>query len=210
MLNNIYIISSLRWIILLFRIRLLRRNNDIRISKPKQLSNFNISIKGCNNTILIEDKTVLTNTKIEISGENNRLVIHKNARFYGPCRIIMQGNSLVEIGENAGIRGVDFLSKDGAIQVGELCMFSYGIVIRTHDSHKIISLESNSITNNPKDVVLGKHVWVAQNVTILKGVTIGDNSVLGFGSIVTKDCGSNSVMTGIPAKVVRTGITWDY
>ena len=143
-------------------------------------------------------------------GDNNRLVIHKNARFYGPCKIKLHGNATIEIGENAGIRGVEFLAKDANIYVGELCMFSYGIIIRTHDSHRIFDLETGAETNKPKDVRLGKHVWIAQNATILKGVSIGDNSVIGFGAIVTKSCESNSVMTGIPAKVVKTGIYWDY
>jgi acetyltransferase-like isoleucine patch superfamily enzyme len=153
---------------------------------------------------------VLTNTSIEIYGDNNHLIIRKNARFLGPCHVKLHGNATVEIGENAGIRGVDFLAKDGAIKIGDLCMFSYGIIIRTHDSHRIIDVASNEITNKPKDVIIGKHVWIAPNVTILKGVTIGDNSVLGFGSIITKGCAPNCVMTGIPAKVVKNGITWDY
>lgn len=186
------------------------KRNVIHVAKPKQLSHFKLSVYGRNNTITIEDNTVLANTSIDITGDNNHLVIRKNARFLGPCHVKLHGNATVDIGENAGIRGVEFLAKDGKIKIGELCMFSYGIIVRTHDSHKIIDLASNVVTNQPKDVILGKHVWIAQNVTILKGVTIGDNSVLGFGSIITKGCAPNSIMVGVPAKVVKTDIRWDY
>ena len=89
-------------------------------------------------------------------------------------------------------------------------MFSYGITLRNHDSHKIIDPKTQQILNPPKDIVLGSHVWVAQNATILKGCRIGSDSVIGFGSIVTKSCAPGSIMTGIPAKVVKENIIWDY
>lgn len=96
------------------------------------------------------------------------------------------------------------------IEVGELCMFSYGITLRNHDSHRILNPETKHVLNPAKDIVLGKHVWVAQNATILKGCHISDNSVIGFGSIVTKSCNPGSIMVGTPAKVIKEGITWDY
>lgn len=89
-------------------------------------------------------------------------------------------------------------------------MFSYGITVRNHDSHRVLNPETKQVLNKPKDIVLGKHVWVAQNATILKGCHIADDSVIGFGSIVTSSCEPGSIMVGIPAKVVKEGITWDY
>lgn len=48
-----------------------------------------------------------------------------------------------------------------------------------------------------------KNVWIASNVTILPGVHIGDNSVIGAASVVTKDIPANVVAVGSPAKVIR-------
>ncbi len=96
------------------------------------------------------------------------------------------------------------------MEIGALCMFSYGITLRNHDSHRIIDPSSGRVLNPPKDVILGRHVWIAQNATILKGCHIGDNSVIGFGSIVTKSCPPGSVMAGVPAKIVKEDINWDY
>jgi acetyltransferase-like isoleucine patch superfamily enzyme len=53
-------------------------------------------------------------------------------------------------------------------------------------------------------ITIGNNVWIGGNVVINPGVTIGDNSVIGSGSIVTKDIPSNSVAIGNPCKVVRT------
>ncbi|MGO1885884.1 MAG: DapH/DapD/GlmU-related protein, partial [Citricoccus sp.] len=49
----------------------------------------------------------------------------------------------------------------------------------------------------------GRRVWLGANVTVLPGVTIGDNSVVGAGSVVTKDVPANTVAVGSPARVVR-------
>jgi len=54
-----------------------------------------------------------------------------------------------------------------------------------------------------KEVILEDNVWVGANAIILKGVRIGKNSVIGAGSVVTKDVPSNVVVAGNPAKIVR-------
>ena len=54
-----------------------------------------------------------------------------------------------------------------------------------------------------KPVTIGKNCWIAGNVTILPGVTIGDNTVIGAGSVVTKDIPANSLAFGNPCKVAK-------
>lgn len=168
-------------------------------------------ISGNNNKVIIGKNCLLTNTRIQIGGGNNQVIIEDNARFIGPCKIIIEGeNSVLHIGNNAGIRGVEFNLNGARIDVGELCMFSYGIILRNHDSHKIFDLNHTTILNPPKDIILGKHVWVGQDAKILKGCHIGDDSIIGLGAVVTKSCKAGSVMTGVPARVVKENITWDY
>ena len=184
--------------------------NNIIHNRSKIGSGFRIFIEGKNNNIEIGKNCLLTNTQIIMHGNDNSIFIDDKVRFMGPCKIVMGGVSSLVIKYNAGIRGVEFNLNGANIEVGELCMFSYGITLRNHDSHRIINPIDGSVMNSPKDIVLGKHVWVAQNATILKGCHIGDNSVIGFGSIVTKSCDSGSIMTGVPAKVVKENVNWDY
>ena len=178
--------------------------------QSKRGNRFVIKVAGNKNSIQMGKECLLTNTHIRMSGDNNHLIIEDKVRFMGPCKIIMGGNATLHIKWNAGIRGVEFNLMGANIEVGELCMFSYGITLRNHDSHRILDPETKEILNPPKNIVLGKHIWVAQNATILKGCHIADNSVIGFGSIVNKSCNPGSVITGIPARVIKEGITWDY
>ncbi len=120
----------------------------------------------------------------------------------------MDGNSTLHFGYWSGIRGVRFLLRDANIEIGEHCMFSYGIIVRNHDSHHILDAKTGDVTNHPKDIIIGKEVWVGENATILKGVSIGNYSVVATGSVVTKSCGNGVVIAGNPARIVKEEITW--
>ncbi|MGL5042392.1 MAG: acyltransferase, partial [Culicoidibacterales bacterium] len=96
------------------------------------------------------------------------------------------------------------------VDIGEDCMFSRDITIRTGDSHSIIDLNTNKRVNFPKSVFIGKHVWVGYGANIAKGSEIQQNSVIGAASYVNKvfKCG-NVVIAGVPAKITKENITWD-
>ncbi len=193
----------------LFPVRTKGENNHVSIGS-KLGHGFILMVSGNNNEITIGKDCLLTNTVVIMRGDNNRLVIHDKARFIGPCRIFLCGGANLVIGENAGIRGVEFNVEEGRMEIGERCMFSSGITLRNHDSHRIHDSSNGGVLNPPKDVVLGRHVWIAQNAAILKGCHIGDDSVIGFGSVVTKSCPTGSVLAGVPAKIVKENINWDY
>ena len=53
-------------------------------------------------------------------------------------------------------------------------------------------------------VISGRNVWVGANVSILPGVTIGDNSIIAAGSVVTKDVPANAIVAGVPARFIRS------
>ncbi len=56
------------------------------------------------------------------------------------------------------------------------------------------------------EITIGKNVWIGERVTILSGVTIGDNTIIGANSVVTHDVQSNTIVAGIPAKVLKSEI----
>ena len=56
----------------------------------------------------------------------------------------------------------------------------------------------------PAPIHIGKRVWIGSNATILPGVTIGDGAIVAAGAVVTKDVPENTIVSGVPAKVMRT------
>lgn len=169
-----------------------------------------LEIRGNNNIVEIPNDVLLGNVEIYISGNNNHLIVDSKTRFHGPCKIALDGNATLIFGYDCGVRGVDFNIKNGTVKFGKKVMFSYGIKIRNHDSHKIFKIGDAEQINPPGNITVGNHCWIGMDATILKNVTIEDDSIIGLGSIVTKDCPNNSIMAGNPAKVVKTGIEWDY
>ena len=95
------------------------------------------------------------------------------------------------------------------ISIGNDCMFSNKVQLRTSDSHSI--LDENTKRINPgNDIEIGNHVWIGTEVIVLKGATIPENCIVGARSIVTSSLNAspNSMITGMPARVVKTNINW--
>lgn len=77
------------------------------------------------------------------------------------------------------------------------------MVIRDNDGHEIVNGEEPS-----KPIVIGNHVWIGERATILKGVTIGDGAIVAANAVVTKDVEPNTLVGGVPARVIRRGVEW--
>jgi len=93
------------------------------------------------------------------------------------------------------------------ILIGKDCLFS-NVVIRACDQHAIFDADSGDRINHSADIVIEDRVWLAENVTVSKGLTIGSDTVIGSHSVVTKPIPPGCVAVGIPAEVKRTGIRW--
>lgn len=90
------------------------------------------------------------------------------------------------------------------IKVGNDVAIASDVIIRGCDDHKIISCPHEMT----KPVLIGNHVWIGQRAMILKGVTIGDGAIVAAGSIVTKDIPANTLVAGIPAKIIKREVYW--
>jgi acetyltransferase-like isoleucine patch superfamily enzyme len=95
------------------------------------------------------------------------------------------------------------------MEIHKDCMLAKYVEIRTGDSHSIVDKETGKRINKAANVCIEEHVWIGAHAKILKGVTIGNNSVIGTASVVTKDVPEGSIASGVPARVIRTGISWD-
>ncbi|WP_162942352.1 acyltransferase [Desertimonas flava] len=78
------------------------------------------------------------------------------------------------------------------------------------DMHSIVEVSSGRRLNPPADVEIDDRVWVGQRSLLLKGTTIGVGTVVGAGAVVTSTLPGNSLCVGVPARVVRSGISWHH
>lgn len=114
----------------------------------------------------------------------------------------MWGGMHVHLGKNVYINYNCTLVDDANIYIGDGTMIAPNVTI-VAASHPISpKLRAEGYGCN-KPVYIGKNVWIASNAVILPGVHIGDNSVIGAGSVVTKDIPENTLAVGNPARVLR-------
>ena len=114
------------------------------------------------------------------------------------------------IGDNKGVinigkyclitPGVRIMAAE-RIEIGDACMIAHGAYLSDADWHGIY--DRAEPVGKTKPIVLKDNVWIGDSAIICKGVTIGKNSIIGAGAVVTKDVPENSIYAGNPAKLVK-------
>lgn len=94
------------------------------------------------------------------------------------------------------------LVDDADIFIGDDCMFAPNVIIAT-GTHPVLPELRKQVYQYNLPVRIGNCVWLGAGSIVLPGVTIGDNTVVGAGSVVTKDLPANVVAVGNPAKILR-------
>lgn len=166
-------------------------------------------IEGDGNRLLVERGAVLTGL-LNLAGSDNTVTIGENAVARG--QFTVKGKDLTfSVGRKTTMVSVFLVCQEsGGISIGEQCMISRDVEIRTSDSHALIDLATRRRINTPGAVTIGDHVWIGARSMISKGAGIPHDSVVGAMSFVNKAFDEpNVVIAGVPAKVVRTGVTWD-
>jgi acetyltransferase-like isoleucine patch superfamily enzyme len=115
-----------------------------------------------------------------------------------PCIITVNSNASLEIGSNCGFSGtvIGCFSK---IIIEDFVRCGANTLITDSDWHL-----DDVRSGLPKPICIKKNVWLGVNVTVLKGVTIGENSVIGAGSVVTRDIPDNVMAAGNPCQVLKS------
>lgn len=106
----------------------------------------------------------------------------------------------IHIGKDVFINACCHFQDHGGVTLGDGCQIGHNVVFATlnHD----VAPERRADTY-PAPIVLGKNVWIGSNSTILQGVTIGDNSIVAAGAVVTKDVPANTIVGGVPAQTIK-------
>jgi len=115
--------------------------------------------------------------------------------FYTDC------GKNIRIGKNVFINSGCRFQDQGGITIGDDALIGHNAVLATLN-HSFAPDDRKSM--EPAPIVIGKNVWLGANVTILPGVTIGDNAVVAAGAVVTKDVPEGMIFGGVPAKAIKS------
>ncbi len=111
------------------------------------------------------------------------------------------GQGIIRIGDfvllSPGVR----ISASDKIIIGDGVMMANGCYVTDSDWHTLYDRTRRSSTPTP--VVLENNVWLGDGVTVLKGVTVGENSVVAARSVITRDIPKNTVVAGNPARIIK-------
>lgn len=161
-------------------------------------------------TLVVDRKSILRNLSISIAGHNATLKIGAYSNIRGSI-FIRHHNSTVSIGNYTTTVNCSFFALEGkSINIGDDCMFSSNVILRTSDEHSIIDLSKNSRINPAEDINIGNHVWIGEGVTINKGVILPDDVIVGSAAVLTRnEYKSHSIYAGIPARQIRDNVSWN-
>jgi maltose O-acetyltransferase len=117
---------------------------------------------------------------------------------YGDGELILGNNSY--IGNYSSMQ----LTKGFKIEIGNNCQISHNVRMYTSsaDPDQDFTIQKVKPPKNG-DIIIGNGVWIGANVFINPGIKIGDNAVIGANSVLTKDVLANTIVGGVPAKLIR-------
>ena len=112
------------------------------------------------------------------------------------------------IGNGTVINGPTSIVSRAGVKIGAYCHIAMNTMIMDYDLHKH-AVAGEKPVDIPKEITIKDHCWIGHNVTILKGVTIGEGSIVGAHSIVTKDVEDRTMVAGVPAKKIQGNVIWE-
>ena len=156
------------------------------------------------------------------SREAQKITMEINTKFHEPDELAELFSKLIgkkvgdnfglfppfytDFGKNIAIANNVFINADckfqdqGGIFIDEGALIGHGVVLATLN-HELDPKRRQQI--KPKPIRIGKNVWIGANAVITQGVSIGDGAVIAAGAVVNKNVEANTVVGGVPAKVIK-------
>lgn len=128
-----------------------------------------------------------------------QICIGKFLMSRGPLYLKCTEDAHIQIGEKCFFNHNCSITSATKIEIGDHCMFANNLVIVDHDHVIKDGVVSGELKAEP--IVIEDNVWVGANVTILKGVHIGEGAIIAAGAVITKNIPAHSKAMGVPARI---------
>lgn len=142
------------------------------------------------------------NTSLRIF-ENATLMVQRDFKINTGANITVYPNAKLQLGSGYANNNVK-IDCNTTITIGNRVFIASDVIIKDGDGHVI----NNKPEKMSQPITIEDNVWIADRAIILKGVTIGAGAVIAAGAVVTKDVPKNSLVAGVPAKVIKENIEW--
>ena len=175
------------------------------------LDKSEITFLGKNNILFCEENVELVDSELHFSGDNGIIWLGSNRNKY-KLSVTIFSNCVFHMGKDNYINGKMsvILSEQKHCYIGEAGIISFNVGIRNADPHLIYSCSTGKRINESKSVYIGDHVWIGQDVRILKGTQVDSGSIIGAMSVVAgKKIGHNSTWAGNPCRLLNNDVFWD-
>lgn len=166
--------------------------NRIRVLSPYVKAR--VEIWGCDNTLEIEEGCEMLPDAFICIGAPDCPAHH--------CRL--------HIGRNGSFKDgfeIRLMENGSEVTIGEECLTSDRVQLWCTDSHAI--LQDGKVINIGRSISVGNHVWLGMDVKMSKNSGVGNNCIVGWGSVVTRTyTEDNCILAGCPASIVKRGVEW--
>jgi len=187
--------------------------NKIAYDKAATENEISIQFGNTNNGTVILGSGCGVRGRILLASDQCLFSASGFFRQGGPSTIdvVINGPAAALFGRNVSSVGSQWIieGENRCLIVGDDSMISWQVEARNYDSHAVFDLETGTIINEPTDIIVGAHCWLGQKVVISRGISVGNGAILGIASVVTADVPACCAVAGVPARVVRQGVTWD-
>ena len=145
-------------------------------------------------TIRIAQRYMLCKSLCVDVGDN--VSIHDNVFFFNVDKM--------KFGNNVSVHPMCYFQASGGIEIGNDVSIAHGVTLMTQNhsyEDRNIPIKDQPVISKP--IIIEDNVWIGAKATVLYGRRIGKNSVIAAGAVVTKDVPPNTVVAGVPARVIK-------
>lgn len=178
--------------------------------KRALLRGTSIRVAGSHNLVELGEAARLYDVSIDIRGSNCRLSIGDGCILKGASIELSEDETCLSLGSRSTVTESRLVVTDrrARIQVGADCMIALHSQIRCGDGQTIYDMADGAILNRAEYIEIGDRVWITADCQAMRNIRIGSGSIIASGSVIAEDVPENVVAGGIPARVIKTGISW--
>ena len=188
-LRKIYIVLSMG--LCTFLMVFLALFKKIKLGSYNRFFGIPVFYRYPQSKIIIGNNCTFRSDSTNLIGKNKKCIL-----------VTTSPTAYIAIGNNSGFNGAVIHCAE-KIEIGNDVLAGFNVLIDDSDHHAMSPAERHTGQAETKAIVIEDNVWLGTNVTVLKGVRIGKNSVIGANSLVLVDVPENSIAIGNPCRVIK-------